>query len=63
MKNPIEGNHEVNIQYKLIQITQKKKKRKITKKQKEMLKLIGNKRNASQNNNGIRFLTMQFAKV
>ena len=63
MKNPIEGNHEVNIQFKLIQITQKKKKRKITKKQKEMLKLIGNKRNASQINNGIRFLTMQFAKV
>ena len=63
MKNPIEGNHEVNIQYKLIQTTQKRKKRKITKKQEEMLKLIGNKRNASQNNNGIRFLTMQFAKV
>ena len=53
MKNTIEDNQEVNIQYKLIQTTQKRKKRKITKKQEEMLKLIGNKRNSSQINNGI----------
>ena len=63
MKNPIGDNQEVNIQYKQIQITQKKKKRNITKKQEEILKLNIHKRNASQNNNGIRFLTMQFAKV
>ena len=31
MKNPIEGNNEVNIQYKLIQITQNKKKKKYQK--------------------------------
>ena len=54
MKNPIEENHEVN------QGTEKYKlpRKKITENQEEMWNLIGNKRNANQNNNGIQFLTM-----
>ena len=52
MKNSIENKHEINNGYKDTQITQKKK-RKTTKKQEEVLNLIGNKRNANQNNNGI----------
>ena len=52
MKNSIENKHEINKGYKDTQITQKKK-RKTTKKQEEVLNLIGNKRNANQNNNGI----------
>ena len=52
MKNSIENKHEINKGYKDIQITQKKKG-KTTKKQEEVLNLIGNKRNANQNNNGI----------
>ena len=47
MKNSIENKHEINKGYKDTQITQKKK-RKTTKKQEEMLNLIGNKRNANK---------------
>ena len=47
MENSIENKHEINKGYKDIQITQKKK-RKTTKKQEEMLNLIGNKRNANK---------------
>ena len=39
-----------------------KNKKKITRKQEEMLNLIANKGSANQNNNEIQFLTMQTAK-
>ena len=45
-----------------MQITQKKNTKNYPKKQEEMLKLIDDKRNANQNNNGIQFLTMEIAK-
>ena len=61
MKNSIENKHEINKGYKDTQITQKKK-RKTTKKREEVLNLIGNKRNANQNNNGIWFLIKHIPK-
>ena len=61
MKNPIEDKHNVNKGNKEMQITQKKNTKNYPPKQEEMLKLI-DKRNANQNNNGIRFLTMEIAK-
>ena len=62
MKNPREGKHDVNKGNKEMQITQKKNTKNYPKKQEEMLKLIDDKRNANQNNNGIQFLTMEIAK-
>ena len=62
MKNPREDKHDVNKGNKEMQITQKKNTKNYPKKQEEMLKLIDDKRNANQNNNGIQFLTMEIAK-
>ena len=62
MKNPREDKHDVNKGNKEMQITQKENTKNYPKKQEEMLKLIDDKRNANQNNNGIQFLTMEIAK-